>query len=98
MDLEQACRLCYDAIFQNQPHVVIEGRRYPILETSKTALRYVDIELNGEYFKLMEQNPWKSSQWAEKSRKGSQIVWVFKGQDYFARMVDGQFKILGKKR
>ncbi len=38
---------------------------------------------------LIEQNPKKSSEWAELARSGRRVAWVMRDGRYLARVVDG---------
>jgi hypothetical protein len=39
---------------------------------------------------LIEQNPKKSSEWAELARSGRRVAWVMRDGRYLARVVDGE--------
>ena len=39
---------------------------------------------------LIEQNPKKSSEWAELARAGRRVAWVMRDGRYLARVVDGE--------
>jgi hypothetical protein len=43
---------------------------------------------------LIEQNPKKSSEWAELSRAGRRVAWVMRAGHYLARVVDGEVTFL----
>jgi hypothetical protein len=43
---------------------------------------------------LIEQNPKKSSEWAELARKGRRIAWVMRDGRYLARVVEGEVTFL----
>jgi hypothetical protein len=45
---------------------------------------------------LIEQNPKKSSEWAELARAGHRIAWVMRDGRYLARVVDGEVTFSGK--
>ena len=45
---------------------------------------------------LIEQNPKKSSGWAELARAGRRVAWVMRDGRYLARVVDGEVTFLGK--
>jgi len=45
---------------------------------------------------LIEQNPKKSSEWAELARAGRRIAWVMRDGRYLARVVDGEVTFLGQ--
>lgn len=84
--LETCARKAYDAIFEDRNSVEIDGETYS-LEHTRGGLRKFSIE--GMTF--MEQNPDKDSVWAEKARDGAQIMWVMKGRQYLARVMDGRY-------
>ncbi len=56
-----------------------------------SGLRYV--ELDGGAV-LVEQNPRKSSEWAEMARAGRRVAWVMRDGQYLARVVDGAVEML----
>lgn len=45
---------------------------------------------------LVEQNPQKSSAWAELARSGRRVAWVMRDGRYLARVVDGEVTFLGQ--
>ena len=94
IDLERAAKEIADAMFTGQKSVEFDGVTYPIEILKSSRLKAVTI---GEY-QCIEQNPRKASQWAQKAREGHKIMWVFKGRRYIARMMDGQFLLLSKKK
>ncbi len=98
MDLEEACRGAYEAIFAGKSVIEIGGKQCPVLRSSAGKLRYVDVIVNGETFRIMEQNPKKTSEWAEKARQGSKIAWALKGRAFYARIVDGQYTQIVKRK
>ena len=59
---------------------------------ARSRLRHV--ELPGD-FVLIEQNPNKSSEWAELARAGQRVAWVMRDGRYLARVVDGEVTFLG---
>jgi len=91
--LQQAALKIYDAIFGGQESVEIDGETHPIEKTSKSKLLSVRI---GPLF-FVEQNPAKSSKWAELAKEGHQIMWVMRGRSYVARVMDGRFLDLQRK-
>ena len=56
----------------------------------RSGLRYIDL---GDGAVLVEQNPQKSSEWAEAARNGKRIAWVMRDGEYLARVVDGEVTI-----
>ncbi|MHA1949795.1 MAG: hypothetical protein ACXAAO_11815 [Candidatus Thorarchaeota archaeon] len=93
MEIERVAHIFYDAIFQNESSVEIEGEIYPIEKSSKSKVRFVKYD-NLTY---IEQNPFKSSRWAKEAQEGHQIMWVMRGRQYLARIRDGKFLDLKKK-
>ena len=45
---------------------------------------------------LIEQNPKRSSEWAELARSGRRVAWVMRDGRYLARVVDGEVTFLGQ--
>ena len=43
---------------------------------------------------LVEQNPKKSSEWAELARRGQRVAWAMRDGKYLARVVDGEVTFL----
>ena len=58
---------------------------------SRSGLRYVELS---EGSALIEQNPKKTSEWAELARKGRRVAWLMRGGEYLARVVDGEVTFL----
>ena len=44
---------------------------------------------------LVEQNPKKSSEWADLARSGRRVAWVMRDGHYLARVVEGEVTFLG---
>jgi hypothetical protein len=77
----------YDAIFSNQPSIVIDGTTYFMDRTPRSKLRLFNIE----GYTFLEQNPRKSSHWAKLAREGRRIMWVMSGRRYLGQVRDGEF-------
>ena len=58
---------------------------------ARSGLRHV--ELPGGAV-LVEQNPKKTSEWAELANRGRRIAWVMRDGRYLARVVDGEVTML----
>ena len=56
-----------------------------------SGLRHVDLPHGAT---LVEQNPKKSSEWAELARSGSRVAWVMRDGQYLARVVDDEVTFL----
>jgi hypothetical protein len=86
-NLREKALKAYEALFNGQETVEIEGKVYRMEYTSMQELRKFRIE----GYSFIEQNPDKSSRWAEMAREGHQIMWVMKGRGYLAQVRDGEF-------
>ncbi|HVF44192.1 MAG TPA: hypothetical protein VM936_14305 [Pyrinomonadaceae bacterium] len=58
---------------------------------SRSGLRHVELP---EGATLIEQNPKKSSEWADLARQGRRVAWVMRDGEYLARVVDGEVTFL----
>lgn len=91
--LEERAVKIYNAIFQDQESVDIDGELYLIERTSQAKVRCVHVN----EFSFIEQNPKKDSKWAKMVREGHKIMWVLKGYTYVAQVRDGKFFDLKRK-
>ena len=91
-NLKEYSMQIFKALFSKQSEVEVAGESFPISIFKSKKLRYVD--LYG--FRFIEQNPAKTSKWAQMARDGAKIMWVFRGRSYFARVIDGNFTLLKK--
>ena len=57
----------------------------------QSGLRHVELPHDAV---LVEQNPKKSSEWAEQARAGRRVAWVMRDGRYLARVVDGEVSFL----
>jgi hypothetical protein len=83
----------YEAIFNNQETIEIDGYTYHMDYTSLQNLR----KFNIDGYNYLEQNPDKGSSWAKMAREGHQIMWIMKGRRYLAQVMDGEFHDFRKK-
>ncbi|HEY0078353.1 MAG TPA: hypothetical protein VGB73_06875 [Pyrinomonadaceae bacterium] len=58
---------------------------------SRSGLRHVKL---GGGAVLVEQNPRKSSEWAQLAREGRRVSWLLHDGEYLARVVDGELTML----
>ena len=58
---------------------------------SRSGLRFVELP---EGAALVEQNPKKTSEWAELANRGRRVAWVMRDGRYLARVVDGEVTFL----
>lgn len=92
--LEEVAIRVYDAIFEGDDTIEIEGESYAVSRTHRSRLRSLEI---GDLF-LVEQNPRKFTKEAEEARQGHQIMWVFRIRDFAALVKDGRFLDLRKTK
>ncbi|MFX1377955.1 MAG: hypothetical protein ACFFA4_02580 [Promethearchaeota archaeon] len=90
-DLKENGLKIFNAIFEGQKNVEIEGIEYPIKKFS-SGVKYVD--LFG--YRYIEQNRNKKSEWGKKAREGHKIMWIIKGRSYIAQIFDAEYKDLKK--
>ncbi|MFX0140095.1 MAG: hypothetical protein ACFFDN_41015 [Candidatus Hodarchaeota archaeon] len=93
MDLSKIAIIVVEGIFSGKDIIEIENKSYKVKVFTKSGLRYVDLE----GYRIIEQNPNKSSKWAKMAREGKKIAWIFKGREYYAKVVDGHFTLLRSK-
>lgn len=84
----------YDAIFSDQPSIVIGGTTYFMDRTPRSKLRLFTLE----GYTFLEQNPKKASHWAKLAREGHRIMWVMRGRRYLGQVRDGEFHDFRKPR
>src|ERR687886_11887 len=60
---------------------------------ARSGLRYVELPDDAV---LVEQNPKKSSEWAQLAQRGHRIAWVMREGAYLARVVDGEVTMLNQ--
>jgi hypothetical protein len=58
---------------------------------SRSGLRHVRLAGGAV---LVEQNPKKSSEWADLARRGHKVAWLLRDGEYLARVVDGEVIML----
>ena len=58
---------------------------------SRSGLRHVKL---GGGAVLVEQNPRKSTEWAQLAREGRRVAWLLRDGEYLARVVDGELTML----
>ena len=58
---------------------------------ARSGLRYAQLPGGAV---LIEQNPKKSSEWAELANKGHRVAWAMRDGRYLARVIDGEVTML----
>jgi hypothetical protein len=82
-------------MMENSNAVQLDGRRFPVLQTSRSKLREVNFEFEGQTLRGLEQNPNTKSRWAELARAGKKVMQFLSGGKYVAVVVDGKAQIYG---
>lgn len=92
-DLEKVSLKIFKAIFEGKEAVEIENADFTIDQFSR-GIKYVDYM----GYRFIEQNRYKPSEWGKKAKEGHKIMWVLKGRRYIARIMDGNYILLGKSK
>jgi len=84
------------ALAENARSVSLENRSFPVRRTSRSRLREVDFDFEGQQLRGLEQNPETASRWAQLARQGKKVMQVLQQRRYIAVVVDGKVKFYGK--
>ena len=71
------------------------GRNFRIKKTSRSRLREVDFECDGQKLRGLEQNPDTQSNWANLAREGKKVMQFLRDGKYVANVVDGKVRFYG---
>jgi hypothetical protein len=85
-------------MMENSNAVQLDGRRFPVLQTSRSKLREVNFEFEGQTLRGLEQNPNTKSRWAELARAGKKVMQFLSGGKYVAVVVDGKADLYNRDR
>ena len=69
--------------------VLVEGQARRVERTGSRRFRTVRFALGGKEYQAIEQNPEKSSRWAELARSGQRIMQFSYSHRYFANVCEG---------
>jgi len=83
------------ALMEDMSAVTIESRSYRVQRTSRSKLREVDFEVEGQKLRGLEQNPHTNSRWAQLAREGSKVMQFLVAGRYIAAVVDGRVQFYG---
>ena len=84
-------------LVENAPTVSLGNRTYPVKRTSRSKLREVDFEHDGQSIRGLEQNPNTNSRWAELARNGKKVMQFLIKQQYVASVVEGKVQFYGNR-
>ena len=85
------------AMVDDSPSVTLDDKKFRVYKTSRSRLREVDFQFEGQEFRALEQNPKTASRWAKLAREGKKVMQVLQQGRYIAVIVDGKVQIYGKK-
>ena len=89
--LEQTLILVWrQVLVEDAKTVTVNGRSSPVRRTSRSKLREVDFQFEGQMLRGLEQNPNTNSRWAKLAREGKKIMQFLSGGRYIANVVDGK--------
>jgi hypothetical protein len=75
--------------------VILGDKKSPIRRTSRSRLREVDFQFEGQELRGLEQNPETRSRWAQLARQGKKVMQFLKERRYVAVVVDGKVQFYG---
>lgn len=84
------------ALVENATAVILGSGSYPVRRTSRSRLREVDFEFEGQRLRGLEQNPKTSSRWAQLAREGKKVMQFLIDRKYIANVVDGKVQVYGR--
>jgi hypothetical protein len=83
------------ALVEDAKTATLETRSYPVRRTSRSKLREVDFEFEGQRLRGLEQNPSASSRWAQLAGEGKKVMQFLIDRKYIANVVDGKVQFYG---
>jgi hypothetical protein len=84
------------ALVEDSRTVTLETRTYPVRRTSRSELREVDFQFEGQILRGLEQNPKTKSRWAQLAREGKKLMQFVSDRRYIANVVDGKVQFYGR--
>lgn len=84
------------ALVENATAVILESGSYLVRRTSRSRLREVDFQFEGQRLRGLEQNPKTSSRWAQVAREGKKVMQFLIDRKYIANVVDGKVQVYGR--
>ena len=83
------------ALVEEAKAVSVDGGSFPVRRTSRSRLREVDFEFEGQTLRGLEQNPKTASRWAKLAREGKKVMQFLDAGRYIAVVVDGKVQLYG---
>ncbi|MGH9516872.1 MAG: hypothetical protein ACRD3P_14470 [Terriglobales bacterium] len=78
------------------PTVNVCGQKVRVQKTSRSKLREVDFECDGEKLRGLEQNADTRSNWAKLAREGKKVMQFLCDGKYVANVIDGKVRFYGR--
>lgn len=98
VNLEEILVSVWQQVMIDDAKVVdVGGQNFPVQRTSRSRLREVDFEFEGQRLRGLEQNPNTGSNGAKLARKGKKIMQFLVGGRYVANVVDGNVRFYEHK-
>lgn len=85
------------AMIDDSPTVTLEDKKFRVRKTTRSRLREVDFQFEGQELRGLEQNPKTASRWARLAREGKIVMQFLEQGQYIAVIVDGKVQIYGNK-
>jgi hypothetical protein len=86
----------HQAMIDNSRVVRLDDGQFPVRRTSRSRLREVDFQFEGQEFRAVEQNPKTVSRWAKLAREGKKVMQFLRDRRYVAVVVDGKVQLYKK--
>lgn len=93
---ETLISLWRQALVEAARTVALESGSYPVRRTTRSKLREVDFEFEGQTLRGLEQNPNTNSRWAQLAREGKKVMQFLSDRRYIANVVDGKVQFYGR--
>jgi hypothetical protein len=87
----------WQVLVENVDLVELGTERYPVRLTSKRHLGEVDLVLDGNKIRGLEQNPETRSRWAQMARSGKKVMQFLNEGRYVANVVDGKVTMYSRR-
>jgi hypothetical protein len=84
------------ALVEDSRTAALESGSYPVRRTSRSKLREVDFDFEGQRLRGLEQNPKTNSRWAQLAREGKKVMQFLSDRRYVANVVDGKVQFYGR--
>ena len=90
-NLEEILISVWQQVLVDQSSTVnVSGKKFRVRNTSRSKLREVDFECDGDKLRGLEQNPDTRSNWAKLAREGKKVMQFLRDGKYVANVVDGK--------